>query len=323
MDRCSPTDAYPASEHCHIGVSWCGQFCWTHPVACCSHGGDDKPQKVGRHQGQCEHEDKTEILFRDTPYHVVDHCRFFTHWIVELLAQLQALDVTNLVIPKLHVVLWKDSIIADMNGPASDIAEIKKLPLDRLVVLGYRGCSGTFLGLNTDLPPMHQDEKDSDLGFSSARRNSERGENSADTPSIASEDLRASTHDDCRLADLDDFDEEFDSDDSEPSGPITGNEPSSILRGLLEAMTSARPVEVKPVKATDESMPSGVVAMKKSSYTPTKHVRDFWAMRQRLIDQSFLEINRPVIVCVLCSAGSSLSAAELRVRSSQTKKWTR
>ena len=33
VDRCSPLDAYPASEHCHIGVSWCGQFCWTHPVA--------------------------------------------------------------------------------------------------------------------------------------------------------------------------------------------------------------------------------------------------------------------------------------------------
>ena len=32
-----------------------------------------------------------------------------------------------------------------MNGPASDIAEKKKLPQDRLMVLGYRGCLGTFL----------------------------------------------------------------------------------------------------------------------------------------------------------------------------------
>ena len=61
---------------------------------------------------------------------------------------------------------------------------------------------GTFRGLNTDLPPMHQDEKDSDLGFQSARRNSESGENSVDTPSIASEDLCSSTHGDRRLADL-------------------------------------------------------------------------------------------------------------------------
>ena len=231
----------------------------------------------------------------------MDHCRFLSHWIAELLAQLQALDVTNLVIPKLHVALWKDSIIADMNGPAFDIAKIKKLPLDRLVVLGYRESSSTFLGLNTDL-----------LGFSSARRNSKRGENSVDTPSIASEDLRVSTHGDCRLADLDDFDEELDSDDSEPSGPITGKEPSSVLRGLLEALPSARPVEVKPVKATNESMHSSVTAMEMSSHTSSEPVRHFRAMRQRLIDQSFFEINRPVIVCVLCSAGSSFSAAELR-----------
>ena len=129
-----------------------------------------------------EHEDKTDILFGNAPHHVVDH----RHAIAELLAQLQTLYVTNLAIPKLHLDLWKDSIIADMTGPAPDIAEIKKLPLDRLVVLGYRGCSRTFLGLNTDLPPMHQDGKDFDLGFSSARRHSESGENSVDTPSIAS-----------------------------------------------------------------------------------------------------------------------------------------
>ena len=144
---------------------------------------------------------------------------------------------------------------------------------------------------------MHQDEKDSDLGFPSARRNSESGENSVDTPSIASEDLCASTHGDRRLADLEDFDEEFDSDDSEPSGLITGRESSSVLRGLLEALPSSRPVEAKPVRATDESMHSGVTAMEKSSNTPSEHVRDFRAMRQRLIESSF-EINRPIIVCV-------------------------
>ena len=51
-----------------------------------------------------EHEDKTVILFRDAPYHVVDH----RHFIAELPAQLQALEVTNLAIPKLHVDLRKD-----------------------------------------------------------------------------------------------------------------------------------------------------------------------------------------------------------------------
>ena len=276
-------------------------------------------RKLADTKTNLEHEDKTEILFGHAPYHVVDH----RHSITELLAQLQALDVTNLAIPKLHVDLWKDSIIADMNGPVSDIAEIKKLPLDRLVVLGYRECSSTFLGLDTDLPPMHQDGKDSDLGFSSARRNSESGENSVDTPSIASEDLCASTQGDRRLADLDDFDEEIDSDDSESSGPITGRETSSVLRGSLETMTSSRTVEVKPVKITDESMHSGVTAMEMSSYTSSEPVRDFWAIRQHLIDQNFLEINRPIIVCVFFSASSSFSAAELRhVMTNLSKKLT-
>ena len=47
-----------------------------------------------------------------------------------------------------------------------------------------------------------------------------------DAPSIASEDLRASTHGVRRLANLDTFDEKSDSDDSEPSEPIKGREPS-------------------------------------------------------------------------------------------------
>jgi len=57
-------------------------------------------------------------------------------------------------------------------------------------------------------------------------------------------------------------------------------------------------------------------------YTPSETVRDFRAMRQRLIDQGFFKINRwyslekyvafmcmllAAIVCVLCSAGSSYS----------------
>ena len=85
---------------------------------------------------------------------------------------------------------------------------------------------------------------------------------------------------------------------------------------------------MKPVKAADESMHSGVTALEKYSYTPSETVRDFRAMRQRHIDQSFFEINRwyslqkfvafmwilmAAIVCVLCSAGSSFSAAELRL----------
>ena len=48
-----------------------------------------------------------------------------------------------------------------------------------------------------------------------------------DTPSIASEDLRALTYGVRRLADLDTFDEESDCHDSEPSGPIKGREPST------------------------------------------------------------------------------------------------
>ena len=79
-------------------------------------------RKLADTKTKLEHEDKTEILFGSAPYHVVDH----RHSIAEFLAQLQALDVTNLAIPKLHVDLWKDSIIADVNGPASDIAEMKK-----------------------------------------------------------------------------------------------------------------------------------------------------------------------------------------------------
>ena len=84
---------------------------------------------------------------------------------------------------------------------------------------------------------------------------------------------------------------------------------------------------MKPVKAADESMHSGMTALEKYSYTPTETVRDFRAMRQRHIDQSFFEIKRwyslqkfvafmwifmAAIVCVLCRASSSFSAAELR-----------
>ena len=256
-------------------------------------------EKLADTKTNLEREDKTEILFGDAPYHVVDH----RHFIAELLTRLQALGATNSAISKLHVALREGSIIADVNFPASDIAEIKKLPLDRLMVLGYRECSGTSPGLDTDLPPMRQAERDFGFGFSSARRNSERGEDSVDTPSIASEDLRASTHGVRRLADLDTFDEESDSDDSEPSGPIKGREPSTARvrvrpkpplapRDLLEALLPPRFVGMKPVKAADESMHSGVTALEKYSYTPSETVRDFRAMRQRHIDQSFFEINR-------------------------------
>ena len=84
---------------------------------------------------------------------------------------------------------------------------------------------------------------------------------------------------------------------------------------------------MKPVKAADEFMHSGMTALEKYSYTPTETVRDFRAMRQRHIDQSFFEIKRwysqqkfvafmcmlmAAIVCVLCRASSSFSAAELR-----------
>ena len=82
---------------------------------------------------------------------------------------------------------------------------------------------------------------------------------------------------------------------------------------------------MKPVRATDESMHSGVTAMEKFSKTPSELVRDIRAMRQRLIDQSSFEINRPIIVCVcvFCSACSSFSAAELRhVMTNLSKKLT-
>ena len=107
---------------------------------------------LGRRQGHLkqsnlEHEDKNGILFGNAPYHVVDH----RHFIAELLTRLQALRATNSAISKLHVALREDTIIVDVNGPAFDIAEIKKLPLDRLMVLGYRGCSSTSHGLDTDL----------------------------------------------------------------------------------------------------------------------------------------------------------------------------
>ena len=66
---------------------------------------------------------------------------------------------------------------------------------------------------------MRQAERDFDFGFSSTCRNPERGEDTMDAPSIASEDLRASTHGVHRLANLDTFDDKSDGDDSEPSGP--------------------------------------------------------------------------------------------------------
>ena len=96
-------------------------------------------RKLADTKTNLEHEDKTEILFGGAPYHVVDH----RHFIAKLLILLQALGATNSAISNLHVALREGSIIADVNGPAFDIAEIKKLPLDGLVVLGYRGCSGT------------------------------------------------------------------------------------------------------------------------------------------------------------------------------------
>jgi len=236
-------------------------------------------RKTGNTKTNLELEDKIDILFNDAPYHVVDH----RHFIAELLAQLQALGATNTSISKLQVTLREGSIIADVKGPASDIADIKKLPLNKLEVLGYSASSGAFSGFDSEWPaltrPRVEAVREFGPGFAPARRNSERGEDSVDTPSIASEDLRASTHGVRRLADLDafDIDEESDSDDSEPSRPIKGKELSTVRvrprpkpaprpQGLLEALPPPRPVEVKLVKATDESMQSGVTALEKCSY---------------------------------------------------------